>query len=122
MGKDYKKEIYDKLRIAYAKLLVAENARKRKNSRIMRTLYLSAIVGNVFVTPEFMANIYFSSSISDIKKIKKRIRKILGKPSISAEDKFLLEELDQILRVDKDMRIGDLKLIISEAMKVLGAV
>ena len=105
--------------MAYAKLLIAENIKKQRKSQTMRSLYLLAVAGGIFATPEFMSNIYLSSSISDVNKVKKKIKKILKKRDVPVEDKCLLEELNQILEVNKDMKVSDLKIVISEALKIL---
>jgi len=119
VGKNYVKDIYKKLKMAYAKLLIAENMRRNRSSHFSKSLYMLAATGSIFATPEFMANIYFSSSISDVKKARKIIEKALKKGDIPLEKKLMLEELNSVLKLSRNMKIYDLKIMITEALKIL---
>jgi len=116
--KDPLEKIYKKLRMAYAKILVAENIkRNRKNS--MKTLYVLAITGNIFTTPDFLAGVYISSTLSDIKKVRKMLGKALKKEELPPETRLLLEQLNSVLETDKKASIYDLKMKLAEALKIL---
>ena len=111
-------KIYKKLRMAYAKILVAENIKRNKRNS-MKTLYVLAITGNIFATPDFLAGVYISSTLSDIKKVRKMLGKALKKGELSPEMRLLLEQLDSVLETGKKAGIYDLKMRLAEALKML---
>ena len=118
MGKSYIDKIYEKLRMAYAKILIAENI-KRNRRDSMKTLYMLAMTKSIFTTPDFLAGVYVSSTLSDIKKVKKMIEKALKGKKLSPEIRFMLEQINSMLETTKKTGIYDLKMKIAEALKIL---
>ena len=117
MGKSYIDKIYEKLRMAYAKILIAENIKRRRDS--MKTLYMLAMTKSIFTAPDFLAGVYVSSTLSDIKKVKKMIEKALKGKKLSPEIRFMLEQINSMLETTKKTGIYDLKMKIAEALKIL---
>jgi len=117
VGKSYIDKIYEKLRMAYAKILIAENIKRRRDS--MKTLYMLAMTKSIFTAPDFLAGVYVSSTLSDIKKVKKIIEKALKGKKLSPEIRFMLEQINSMLETTKKTGIYDLKMKIAEALKIL---
>ncbi len=119
MGKNYVEKIHKKLKMAYAQILVAENIKRNKRQNALKSLYVLAMTGNIFATPEFLASVYISSSMSEVKKARKILEKALKKEDISMEDRLLLKQLESVLKPDKEIGFYDLKIMVAEALRIL---
>lgn len=85
----------------------------------MKTLYMLAMTKSIFTAPDFLAGVYVSSTLSDIKKVKKMIEKALKGKKLSPEIRFMLEQINSMLETTKKTGIYDLKMKIAEALKIL---
>ncbi len=96
---DYNKELEKvrrHLRIAYTKLLMArrmvQDKRLRKNM-----LFASALIGSVMTTPEVMSAIYFKSSLSEVKKARKKLSKLAKHRDMDEVRRGLIQEVIKVL-------------------------
>lgn len=107
------------LEMAYIKLLMAE--RVRRNKEIRRNLMLAAMIGRVPIMPETIANMYYRAAISDIKKARKKLEKILEvEESLNADMLDVLREVIWILSSCEGKDLIRMRMDLEKSIRMLG--
>ncbi len=110
-------EACEDLRRAYAKLLVVR--RIRLDPRFRRGLVFMTIVSRSMVTlPSFMSSMYLRDGLSDLKRARKKLKKILKRSHIPEDLKNQIEKVLGILENPGDDYESIIRSII-EAEKML---
>lgn len=111
------REIRKRLKLAYAKLLMAQSF--ISNRSVRRSLMTSAILtGSIAVMPDFMHSLYLKSSISEIRKALKRVKRVI-KGERTEERRIMLERLSHILSKVEKVELKDMYKIILEAQDII---
>jgi len=121
-GKELKelREIKKRLKLAYAKLSMAQSFVSNRDVR--RNLIASAILtGSIAVMPDFMHSLYLKSSMSEIRKALKRLKKIIKKEKRD-DRRLMLERLTYVLSRIEKAEVKDIYKVILEAQDIIDSI
>ncbi|OYT62404.1 MAG: hypothetical protein B6U69_01790 [Thermofilum sp. ex4484_15] len=113
-------DLEKKLRLMLAKIMIAE--RLTFNEAVKRQFLWTAIfTRNPLMLPDTMRNVYISTVISDIKKVRKRIEKKVRELMKEGENEkaLALEEVAKELNIGKGITVNELRERIERASRLL---